>query len=52
MGPKPARIKGNILFYPFSCESKASAEVQHCFVFDFIVFFVFSFSSLPTLTQL
>ena len=33
MGPKPARIKGNSLFYPFSCESKASAEVQHYCLF-------------------
>ena len=32
MGPKPARIKGNSLFYPFSCESKASAEVQQFIV--------------------
>ena len=42
MGPKPARIKGNNLFYPFSCESKASAEVQH-YLFLFLVFIIFLF---------
>ena len=43
MGPKPARIKGNVLFYPFSCESKASAEVQQFICLFFIVFIVFPF---------
>ena len=52
MGPKPARIKGNKLFYPFSCESKASAEVQHfIFCLSFIVLYCLSLSSLPTLSQ-
>ena len=52
MGPKPARIKGNVLFYPFSCESKASAEVQHfIFCLSFIVLYCLSLSSLPTLSQ-
>ena len=49
MGPKPARIKGNVFFTPFPASPKPRLRYNNSFFVCLLL--SFPFSSLPTLSQ-